>query len=174
MNKRKGKGKWMSLEDAVEQIMASKKCTREEAMEVLAFAVQGNKVKAQKREVEPPGRLLSAEEASQRFLAKDDNAFMPLGYFITKCGLSPEDAQRELEAGRLVAGCPSSVQFSAMIGESVSADQFTVSAKAIQEWLYHPQTPPHLIEKVIDAMERPKPPEHVLLDVRVKTPEQKQ
>jgi hypothetical protein len=150
----KPKPKWIPLDDAIHQIMASKKCTREEATDFLAFAVQGNKVKARKVASQlPPEPRPTGEEAAKLFRDKSEAAYMPLGYIIKMFGFSPEDVQGELASGRLVASWSNNVNFSVKLGHTVPADQFEITMKALQDWLCNPETPPHMLEQLIKTLD---------------------
>jgi hypothetical protein len=147
----KKKSRWMPLEEAIRQIMESKKCTREEATNMLAFSVEGKKVQVRKVP-RAPDRLLPASEAAKAYEQKSESVYMPLGYFISTFGFSPADVQGELVSGRLVVSGDVHVNFSMQIGQDVSADAFRISAKALHEWMFHPETPQHMLDQMITAM----------------------
>jgi hypothetical protein len=154
--KRRAGGKWMPLDEAVRHIMTSKKCTHDEAMNILAISVQSNKVKARKVPISPPDHLtLSGSEAAEMFARKSESAYMTLGYFINIFGFSLEDIQGELAAGRLIASASAATRFQSLIGEKVPANAFEITMKDLREWMTHPETPPHLIEQMVMAMRQP-------------------
>lgn len=147
--------KWVPIEQAVKHIMAAKKCTRDEAMNLLAFAVEGKKVKARKTPKASDSYTLSPDEAAAMFAAQSERAFFGLGYFINVFRFSPEDIRLELASGRLVARTSADAHFSTLLGEQMPADQFEITAKALHEWMDNPQTPPRLIAQMVETMNRP-------------------
>jgi hypothetical protein len=78
---------------------------------------------------------------------------MPLGYIIKMFGFSPEDVQGELASGRLVASSSNNVNFSIKLGHTVSADHFEITMKALQDWLFNPETPPHMLEQLVKTLD---------------------
>jgi hypothetical protein len=87
-----------------------------------------------------------------------EQGYFPLGYFAERMNFTPEELQGELAAGRLIAFCHGKAALKRMQKMtrtrkgSMSADDFAVTLKAVRDWLHHPKTPPHLIDKLCRAL----------------------
>lgn len=87
---------------------------------------------------------LSGTEAAKRILEAPETVVFPLSEFITQFGLASEEWRVELMAGRLVAsGRPT----------ATGMDNIIITAKALIDWMVHPDTQPDLVQKMKDAVE---------------------
>jgi hypothetical protein len=71
----------------------------------------------------------------------------PLDYFVDKFAFDAEDIRKELAAGRLVAETNAAGQRALARGKRPKV--VVLSLAAIRAWIAHPQTPLHLIDKII-------------------------
>ncbi len=86
----------------------------------------------------------SGEEAAKKVLEDPEAVVFPIQEFVTQFGLTSEEWRAELMAGRLVArGRPT----------ATGMDHMCISAKALIDWMVHPDTQPHLVQKMKDAVE---------------------
>jgi hypothetical protein len=136
--------KMIGLEEAIALVMQQTNCSRRKARKIVAGWIKDKKIRTSIT-VQSQGEPMPPREAGEAFELESESAGMPLGYFIERMGFKPEDILQELRAGRLVAGADENTRMAVELGLS-SPLSFFLSAKAIKEWLYHPKTPPHLIE----------------------------
>lgn len=86
----------------------------------------------------------SGAEAAKKMLEDPEAVVFPLSEFVTQFGLAFEEWRVEAAAGRLVvSGRPT----------ATGMDNIGVTAKALIDWMVHPDTPPHLVQKVKDAVD---------------------
>ncbi len=86
---------------------------------------------------------MTPNEAGDAMKEDPASVLFPLLSFMAQFNLEKNELWPELQAGRIAAcGVPTADGYS----------QVVISAKALFDWLGHPDTPPHLIEKVATAM----------------------
>ncbi len=86
----------------------------------------------------------SGEEAAKKLLEDEEAVVFPLQEFVTQFGLTSEEWRVEVYAGRLVAsGRPT----------ATGMDNICITAKALLDWVVHPDTKPHLVQKMKDAID---------------------
>lgn len=78
-----------------------------------------------------------------------EHVVFPLDYFIAKFGFEAEDIRLELAAGRLVAETNEAGLRAIRRGKM--PEMVVITYKAVRAWLFNPQTPQHLLDKIMQG-----------------------
>jgi hypothetical protein len=147
------KPEWMSIDEAIEQIMAVRGCSRRAARRMLVKNVKSNKVAIKKTPIDSsPGPMLETKEAVERFTDDPTSVGMTLSYFVQRFDFSQAEIMGELRSGRLRASASQSTLFEAELTHSVKAADFIIDGQALLDWMIHPKTPPSLLAKFVRHM----------------------
>jgi hypothetical protein len=143
---KKQKEKWISLDEAIEHVMASRGCSRRTARRLLAKNFKNNEKYVRRVPMEPPFVSIPGPEAYKKIKSGEgDSVFIALDDFMEYFKMSWAETLVELQAGRLVAGTDENTAMRMEMGEQLHPGNFNVSYEGILEWIRHPQTPRHLI-----------------------------
>jgi hypothetical protein len=139
---------WMSIEEVIEHLVATRGCTRRAARRMVVKMVKSNRLPIKKTRIDPsPGPMLEPEEAAERFSDDPASVVMPLSYFVDRFDFSQAEIMGELRSGRLCAKASESTLFQAELTGRVAASNFIIDGQALLDWMIHPKTPPPLLAK---------------------------
>ncbi len=90
-------------------------------------------------------RRMTADQAVAAMYEAPETVLFPILSFLAQFGLGWGELRSELIAGRIVAyGKPNGSDYS----------DITISAQATLDWLRNPNTPPVLVGKVFETLEK--------------------
>jgi hypothetical protein len=143
------KSKWMNADEAVEQIMRSKKCSRRAARRLMARAIENKELPVQKV-VLPPLPTLDPDEVIEMMADDPASVVISLADVMRLGGFDVAEIMAELRSGRLrVFPLNESVMIRAELRSGpLPAAHFGVSGDKLLDWMVHPQTPPHIRDRI--------------------------
>jgi hypothetical protein len=151
------KREWISIDEAIDQIVAARGCSRRAARRMLAKNVKANKLPIKKIPIDPSlGLMLEPKEAVELFTDDPTSVCMPLSYFIQRFDFSQAEIMGELRSGRLRASATENTLFQAELTGSVAAADFILDGQALLDWMAHSKTPPSLLAKFVHNMKSQK------------------
>jgi hypothetical protein len=143
------KDDWIDADEAIEGIMQRTGCSRRQARKKLARAIKKGDLPAIEAPVPVRREVLPGPEAAEMMRDEPESIFVTLYDLHMQYDFSPEELQRELASGRLKAfPLNESVMLRAELKNKVDARGFGVAGDALKAWIFHPDTPPHLVAKI--------------------------
>jgi hypothetical protein len=142
---KKQKEEWVSLDEAIEHVMASRGCSRRTARRLLAKHFKNKEIDVRRVPMEPPFVPIPGPEAYKKIKSGEgDSVLIALDDFMKYFKMSWAETLAELQAGRLVAGTDEATAMRMEMGEQLHPGNFNVSYEGVMEWMRHPDTPQHL------------------------------